>query len=139
MIEAIVQRLQTTAQQLSSVGVAEDLEAIAKGVAPKNGATFVLPFSDRPEPNAYGTGAFSQRVEVQFLVAFVVRRQDDVSGAKRVGNFTTLRNDIEGAIAGWAPGEENDLCELAAGRSASLGNGVTVYVQTWRTSRYIRK
>lgn len=139
MIEAIVQRLQAEAPQLSSVGVAEDLEAIAKGVAPKNGATFVLPFSDRAEPNAYGMGAFSQRVEVQFLVAFVVRQQDDVSGAKRVGNFDALRLAIEGAIAGWAPEAENDLCELAAGRSASLGNGVTVYVQTWRTTRYIRK
>lgn len=139
MIEAIITRLEERATELTSVSPAEALELIAKGTAPRNGAAFVLPFQDRPEPNPYATGDFSQRVEVLFLVVFVIRRQDDAKGSKRAGSFDLFKTSIEGALAGWSPDDANsDPCELAAGRSAPLGNGVTVYVQTWRTSRYIR-
>lgn len=139
MIAEIVSRLKTKAPSLSSVGVAEDLEAVARGVAPKNGAAFVLPFQERGGENDYSTGIFSQRVEVLFLVAFVIRRQDDAKGAQRVGSFDLFRGEIEAALAGWTPDEEeNDLFELAAARAAPMGNGVTAYVQTWRTSRYIQ-
>lgn len=139
MIGAIVERLEAMAPALTSIGVAEDLEALSRGTAPKNGAAFVLPFQDRPSENAYMSGGFSQRIEVLLLVAFVIRRSDDAKGAQRAGSFDLFKGEIESALAGWSPDPDNhDLFELAAGRSASLGNGVTVYVQTWRTSRYLR-
>ncbi len=139
MIGDVVDRLETMAPSLTSIGVAEDLEAISRGVAPKNGAAFVLPFQERPEETAYMSGGFSQRIAVLFLVVFVLRRADDTRGAQRAGSFDLFKGEIETALAGWSPDpDNNDLFELAAGRSASLGNGVTVYVQTWRTSRYLR-
>lgn len=139
MIAEIVARLEDKAPSLTSVGVAEDLEAMGKGTAPKNGAAFVLPFQDRPDGNSLFTGAFSQRVEVLFLVAFIIRRADDAKGSARAGSFDLFKDEIEAALAGWSPDDQkNDPFELAAGRSASMGNGVTVYVQTWRTSRYIK-
>ena len=139
MIATIQERLLQEATILTSVGVAEDLELIPKGTAPQNGAAFVLPFQDRPEPNAYVTGALSQRVEVLFLVAFVIRRAGDALGASRAGSFDTFKAAIETALAGWTPDDDVfDPFELAAGRSAVLGNGATIYVQTWRTARYLR-
>nr|WP_292835651.1 hypothetical protein [Mesorhizobium sp.] len=140
MIAEVMARLEAKAPSLTSIGAAEDLEAISRGTAPANGAAFVLPFQDRPSPNEYMTGGFSQRVEVLLLVAFVLRRADDARGAQRAGSFDLFKGEIEAALAGWAPDpEKNDEFELAAGRSASMGNGVTVYVQTWRTSRYIEE
>ncbi len=139
MIAEIVSRLEAQAPSLGKIGVAEDLEAISRGTAPRNGATFVLPYQERAEPNEYATGATSQHVEVLFLVAFVLRRSDDSKGAQRAGSFDQFKGEIEGALAGWTPDSADlDPFEFAAGRSASMGNGVTVYVQTWRTSRYIR-
>jgi len=139
VIGAVVDRLEAAAPALTSIGVAEDLEALGRGTAPKNGAAFVLPFQDRPAETDYMTGGFSQRIEVLLLVAFIIRRSDDARGAQRAGSFDLFKGEIEAALAGWSPNsEEYDLFELAAGRSASLGNGVTVYVQTWRTGRYLR-
>lgn len=139
MIAAIVERLSERAMPpLTSVGVAEDLEALAAGTAPRNGACFVLPFQDRPEPNTLMSGAIRQRIEVLFLVAFVVRRHGDAKGAARAGSFDDLKAATEAALFGWEPGEGSDPCELAAGRSSAMGNGVTIYVQTWRTTRWLR-
>jgi hypothetical protein len=138
VIAAIIERLTQQAPILTSVRPAEDLEALGKGTAARNGDCFVLPFQDRPQPNAYATGAVSQLVEVLFLVAFVLRRQDDAKGGRKAGSYDTFKDAVEAALHGWAPGDGNAPCELAAGRSASLGNGVTIYVQTWRTDRYLR-
>lgn len=138
MIEEVINRLMALVPDtLSSVEPAEELEALAKGVAPRNGATFVLPFQDRPEPNSLATGGVEQRIEVLLLVAFVIRRQGDAKGGKRAGSFDTFKDAIEGRLFGWTPSEDNDPFELAAARSAPFGNGVTAYVQTWRTSRYL--
>lgn len=139
MIAAIIERLEAEAGGvLGKVRPAEDLEGLGKGTAPNNGDTFVLPFQDRPQPNEYAMGIVSQMVEVLFLVAFVIRRHDDAKGGRRAGSFDAFRDAIEGALIGWSPSGENAPCELAAGRSASLGNGVTIYVQTWRTDRLLR-
>lgn len=137
MIAAIIDRLIAEAPSLTSVKPAEDLEALGKGTAARNGDTFVVPFEDRPSANTLMAGGFRQRVVFLFLVAFVIRRQDDAKGARRVGSFDMFKDAIERALAGWQPSELSAPCELAAGRSAALGNGVTVYVQTWRTDRYI--
>lgn len=137
MIGAVIDRLSSATDCLASIQPAEDLEALSRGVAPHNGATYVLPFQDRPEPNVYGAGGFSQRIEVQILVAFVLRHAGDAKGGKRIGSFDRFKDAIEGALAGWSPSEHSDPFELAAGRAASMANGVTIYVQTWRTSRYL--
>ncbi|KGE01001.1 hypothetical protein [Rhizobium sp. YS-1r] len=141
MIQDVIDRLKAMAPSLSDVSAAEDLAALAEGTAPKSGATFVIPYRELGSPNSRASGGFRQEVGVQILVAFVVRRHDDSKGGKRVSQFDTYSGEIEAALAGWATEPGNELFWLAAGKSAPLGrgNGATVYVQTWQTSRFIRK
>ncbi len=116
---------------------AEDLDALGKGAAPRSGTAYVIPYRERAKPNELGAGGFEQHVQTQILIAFVVRRHDDAKGGKRVSAFDTLKHAIEQALAGWSPDPRGELFELVAGQAAPLGNGVTVYVQTWQTSRYL--
>jgi len=139
VIEAIMDRLVAAAPSLTSVKPVEDLESIGKGTAPRNGDTFVAPFRDVPKENTLMSGGFCQHVDFLFLVAFVVRRHDDAKGGKRAGSYDTFKGEIEDALFGWPPGEDNAPCELAGGQSSSLGNGATIYVQTWKTDRYLNR
>lgn len=138
MLSLIVDRLLAVAgSPFSSVEVAEDLDALAMGTAPNTGAVFVVPGRDRASPNELAMGGFRQFVDTQFYVAFVVRHHGDVRGAARAARFDGLKAAIEGALAGWkhAPGVKP--ASLVNGEGTSLGNGVTVYVQSWQTSRFL--
>lgn len=138
MINQIIARLKLRAPSLVSVSGAEELEAISKGTAARNGTAFVVPFADDAEANGIASGGFSQRVEVRVLVAFVIRRHDDAKGSKRATDFDVFKGEIEAAMAGWVVDEDGDPFELVSGRASALGNGATIYVQTWKTSRYLR-
>lgn len=137
MIQDVIDRLKATAPSLADVLPLEELSALAQGVAPKSGTAFVIPYRELAEPSEYGIGKHRQLVAVQILVAFVVRRHDDAKGGKRVSMFDTYKAEIEAALAGWTTAPENELFELVSGKSAPIGNGVTAYVQTWQTSRYL--
>jgi hypothetical protein len=135
LILEIVARLKAQASALRSVGTAEDLAALAKGASPRDGDSFVIPFGETASPNQFATGYFRQHVVVQFLVAFIIRHAADAKGAERISKFDEYKASIEAAIAGWAPAEQSDPCTLISGRGSALGNGATVYVQTWQTTR----
>lgn len=137
MITEIIDRLKAEAPALVAVLPAEDIDALSKGSAPKSGTTFVLPYREQAEPNEFAAGTFRQFVAVQFLVAFVIRRHDDAKGGKKVSLFDEIKGDIEKALAGWSIDPTAEPCELVAAQAAPLGNGVTAYVQTWQTSRYL--
>ena len=138
MIEDIIDRLQASCPSLSSVGSAEELDAIDKGTAPKSGATFVIPFTDQAADNTLMSGGTMQHIETRVLVAFVVRRHDDAKGGKRAAGYDSIKTEIENALAGWLPADAVDPFEFVSGRGAPRGNGVTIYVQTWKTGRYLR-
>ena len=135
MIQAVIDRLTATTTVFSAILPAEELDALSRGVAPKSGTVFVLPYRERAEPNEHATGVFRQPVAVQILVAFVVRRHDDAKGGKRAASFDSFKSEIEQSLAGWAIAPEDEPFELVSGQIGSLGNGATIYVQTWQTSR----
>lgn len=139
MIGATIIRLRDVAMPpLLSVDGAEELEALAAGTAPRHGAAFVMPYDERGQPNDISTGSFRQLVDVQLVVAVVLRQHDDAKGAKRVSAIDAFRNAIEAGLAGWTPDDAANLpFEFVAARSAPQSNGVTWYVQTWRTNRWI--
>lgn len=134
MITEIADRLRETCPSLSAVDMAEDLDALAKGTAPRHAATFVMPYRKKAEPNELATG-FRQKVIVQVLVAFFVRRHDDTKGGKRAALYDDLETEIEAALAGWEPEFVEDPFELVAGQTQPFGNGATINVMTWQTSR----
>jgi len=137
MIGAVVQRLMAAAPALAEVHVAEDVEALSKGVAASHGTAFVIPYRERARPNTRATGGHLQTVQTQVLVAFVVRHHNDTRGAERAAMFDGFKRSIEGALAGWVPEECEDPFELVAGESSTLGTGVSIYVQTWETTRFL--
>lgn len=137
MIQEVIDRLKAAAPSLAAVLPAEDIELLGKGTAPKDGTLFVLPYRERAEENPVGAGRFRQLVHVQLLTALVVRRHDDAKGGARASLFDARKEEIEKALAGWSTAPRNRLFELVAGQAAALGNGASVYVQTWQTTRYL--
>ncbi|MGY9046322.1 hypothetical protein P775_11060 [Puniceibacterium antarcticum] len=137
MIAEIVQRLQAEATALTAVEVAEDIEALAKSTAADHGTGFVVPWRERALPNPFATGGFRQKVKVQVVVAFVIRQHNDARGAERALMFDGFKTSIEDALAGWSPFDSSDPFELVGGEGSALGNSVTIYAQTWETSRFL--
>lgn len=141
MIGAVIQRLRDTAMPpLTSVEGAEELEALAKGTAPRAGAAFVIPFREQGNEPETISGGYRQHVETTLLVAVVLRKAADSRGASRLTEVDAVRAALEAALAGWTP-------DLAAHRPLALvgteaspqANGVTWYVQTWATDRWIER
>lgn len=138
-LQLVIDCLIDQAPSLTAVLPLEDLEALGKMTSPRSGTAFVLPYREKGEPNEIATGSFRQLIAFQFLVAFVVRRHDDASGGKKLLTFDVLKEEIEEALAGWVPVRGSAACELVAAQAAPLGNGVSLYVQTWQTSRYLER
>lgn len=139
MIQVIIDRLKAAAPGLAAVLPAEELDLITKGTAPRHGTVFVLPFREAGEENQRATGGFRQLVHVQFLTALVTRRHDDARGGAKVTQSDALKAEVEAALAGWAPYQGSALVELVAGKVASLGNGASIDVRTWQTTRTIKR
>ncbi|RJF94805.1 hypothetical protein D3874_03035 [Oleomonas cavernae] len=141
MIGAIIDRLVAAAMPpFIAIEGAEALEALAAGTKPRHGTCFVLPYDEAGEPNTRSTGAHSQRVQVEFLTAVVIRQYDDAKGGKRISAVDQFRDATEDALAGWTPDVERHApINFVASRSAPAGNGVVWFVTTWSTDRYIRK
>ncbi|HCJ70641.1 hypothetical protein [Agrobacterium pusense] len=137
MLQDVIDRLKDRAPSLTAVQPLENLAALDKGVAPRSGTAFVLPYREKAEPNELGMGGFFQIVHVQFLVTFIVRQHDDAGGAKKIVTLDSGRAEIEAALAGWQASDHNKPCELVASQATPLGNGVTAYVMTWQSSRYL--
>lgn len=137
MINLIVSRLKEAAPALSGVEMAEDLDVITKATARQSGSTFVIPFREKAEPNKLMSGGFRQHVTEQFLVAIILRHHGDALGALRADAFSSFKDEIEQALAGWEPTDMSEPCELVGGQQTPLGNNATVYVQTWETTRFL--
>ncbi|GLS86679.1 hypothetical protein GCM10010873_16530 [Cypionkella aquatica] len=137
MLNILYQRLLDSGKFVS-VGISEDIEAIAgRATAADDGALFVVPYRERAMAARYATGGHRQKVDAQFLVAMVFRQHDDPRGTERALRFDALKNDVEQTLAGWSPAEGGDPCSLTSGEGSGLPNGVSLYIQTWQTSRYL--
>lgn len=67
----------------------------------------------------------------------VLRRHGDPQGAERAIAFDAHRKKLEALLAGWEPSEDHDCCDLVGAEVTGLGNGVSIYAQTWQTSRIL--
>ena len=137
MIDAIRKRLQDEATTLTSVEVITSVEALAEMTQRNSGAGFVAPFRERAKPNQRASGGHLQEVTTQVAVAFLLRSHAVDTGADRVSMFDQHKGDIEAALAGWQPADATDVFELVGGESTALAKGVSIYVQTWETSRIL--
>lgn len=138
MLQLIVARLAAASPAFAQVEIAEDIDAMADRAGMlDSGAVIVMPLRERAEPNDLATGGHRQRVAVQFLTGIVIRHLDDAMGATRAQAFDGLKMTVEAALAGWEPDDGSEPCELVAGESSPIQTGVSIYVQTWETARFL--
>lgn len=138
MLALIEERLATSAVGIAGVVVAEDVDAMAERAGTvESGSVILMPFREAAEPNVLATGGHRQRVRVQFLTGIVIRHYDDAMGAERAKSFDALKAAVEVALTGWEPDPYAEPCSLVAGESSPVATGVSIYVQTWETARYL--
>jgi hypothetical protein len=137
MLELIYIRLQSS-PALAEVRLAESVAAIAKpATAAADGAVFVAPYRERANPPRNATGGHMQVVDVQFCTAIIAREHDDPQGAERARRIEERRESVEQLLTGWQPIEGSFSVALVGAEGSSLGNGVSIYVQTWQVSRFL--
>lgn len=136
MLTEIRERLIDTGAFIS-VEIAEDVDAlVARAGMVETGSVIVMPFRERANPNALASGGHRQRVVVQFLTGIVLRNYDAM-GAERAVAFDDLKAATELALAGWEPAAPFEPCELVGGESSPISKGVSIFVQTWETARFL--
>ena len=137
MLELIFDRL-NDAGSFTRVEVAESVQAISGRIGTaEDGQVFVVPWRERARPNRNAAGGHRQLIEVQFVTAMVSRQHDDPRGAERAARFDGLKAAIEELLAGWHPDRTAGACALVGGETTGLGNGVSIYAQTWQTTRFL--
>ena len=137
MLELVWHRL-ADSDKFPQVAVCESLEVI-KDVAPAldDGSVVIVPWQEGARPSPVATGGHRQLVSVRFVAAIVLRRHGDPQGAERAIAFDAHRKKLEALLAGWEPSEDHDCCDLVGAEVTGLGNGVSIYAQTWQTSRIL--
>lgn len=122
-----------------AVEVAEEINAIVgRATAIADGAVILVPVRERAAPQRNATGGHLQAVSFQFAVVTLFREHGDPRGEKRALRFDGRKEQLEGLLAGWRPSEEIDCCALVSGEAMPMGNGVSLFVQIWQTTRYLR-
>lgn len=121
-----------------TVAVAEDIDAMSAlaGQLPDR-SLILMPWRERAGAQSLATGGFRQRVEVQFATGIVIREYDQFMGGDRAVRFDELKRDVEAALAGWEPPSGVEPCELIGGESSPVAKGVSIFVQTWATARFL--
>lgn len=138
MLQLIMDRLTAMASGLTEVLIAEDIDAMAaRAGTVESGAVIVMPHQEAAEPNALATGGHRQLVRTQFLTGIVIRHYDDAMGADRAAAFDSYKTAVEVALTGWEPPGFAEPCNLVAGESSPVTAGVSIYVQTWQTARFL--
>ena len=140
MLDAIRARLvdRLAPSTWDKVDVAEDVEALQEQAGRvQRVAAIIMPWRERAGAQDLATGGHRQRVEVQFAVGIVLRSQGHHLGADRARQHDTLKAAVEAALAGWEPPGALEACELIGGESSPISKGVSIYVQTWATARFL--
>lgn len=121
-----------------AVEIAEDIDAVGDLAGQvDSGTVIIMPWRERAGEQQLATGGHRQRVETQFIVGVVLRNYDQMMGADRASAFDAYKADLEAALAGWMPVSGTDPCELVGGESSPISKGVSIYVQTWATARFL--
>lgn len=138
MLADIHDRLKLTdPSAFAGVEIAEDIDALTdRAGLVDSGSVIVMPWRERAGDQSLATGGHRQRVETQFAVGIVIRHYDDLMGGDRAVQFDTYKVAMEGLLAGWSP-PGAEPCELIGGESSPVTKGVSIYVQTWATARFL--
>ena len=120
------------------VDLVEDIDKLIDWVGEiDSGSVVVVPWQELATANPIASGGFRQRVAVQFLVGVLIRTYDQRMGEERALEFDSHVAPLEAALAGWEPPGAIAQCQLVSAESSPLTTGVSIYVQTWETARFL--
>lgn len=140
MLAGILAHLRTSLPpaETPQVELVEDIDELANYAGRiDSGSVILVPFQERAEAQSLATGGFRQRVGVQFLAGVVIRHYSTLLGEERAVQFDGHLRRLEAALAGWEPPGAIDACQLVGGESSPIDKGVSIYVQTWETARFL--
>lgn len=140
MLEAIHTRLTAMlpADRWRAIEIAEDIDHLSARAGQINTpAVIVMPWREGAEPQSLASGGFRQRIETQFATGIVLRHYDQLMGAARATRFDSLKAELEAVLAGWVLPNFVSPCELVGGESSPITTGVSIYVETWATARFL--
>lgn len=140
MIAEILTRLRTALPEsvTPDVVMVEDIDALAEMAGRiDSGSVVVAPWRERATPSPLASGGFRQRVATQFLAGVVIRTFDHMMGEDRAIQFDEHLRRLETALAGWTPPSGVSPCQLVDGESSPVSTGVSIFVQTWETARFL--
>lgn len=140
MLTQILTQLQNTlpASRWTAIEIAEDVDKVGDLIGQiDSGSVIVVPYRERAEANSLATGGFRQRITVQFITVIVLREYDHRMGGTRAARFDAAKRDVEAALAGWRPADAIQPCELVDGESSPFDRGVSFYLHTWQTARFL--
>lgn len=140
MLADILTHLRAVLPQATTpaVELVEDIDELANYAGQvDSGSVILVPYRELATPQSLATGGHRQRVGAQFLVGVVIRHYDDLMGEERALQFDAHLRRIEAALAGWVPSACIDGCQLVTGESSPIDTGVSIYVQTWETARFL--
>lgn len=131
-------KLRLTDVRWAGVEIAEDIDALtARAGQVDHGTAIIMPWNEAAAPQALATGGFRQLVMMQVAVGVVIRHYDGLMGGDRAVQFDAFKSDLEAALAGWEAPASVDPFELVGGESSPVTTGVSIYVQTWATTRFL--
>lgn len=140
MLQSIHARLSArlTAPDWVDVEVAEDIDRLGEMIGLMRGTgAIIMPYRERADSQSLASGGFRQRITVQFMTVIVQNEPVGLLGAERAGRFDALKHQIEAALAGWEPDGCIQPCELVDGESSPFSPGVSFYLHTWQTARFL--
>lgn len=122
----------------SDVIVAESTDMISgRATAAEDGAVVLVPWREKGRPMVDATYSFRQIIDVQVVTALVSRLHDDPRGGGRALVFDARRALTEELLSGWQPLPESESVSLVGAEGHSVSQGVSIYVQTWQTTRFL--
>lgn len=141
MMAGVLQHLRDTllpGSETPDVVLVEDIDKLVdRGGVLESGSVVVVPYRERATENRLASGGFRQRVAVQFLTGIIIREYDAAMGEDRALQFDAHKARLEAALAGWTPPAAEDACEMVGGESSPIEVGVSIYIHTWETSRFL--
>lgn len=140
MFADIVARLRAElpSDDVPDVVLVEDIDELANYAGQvASGTVIVVPYRERATGQSLSTGHHRQRIAMQFMTGVVIRQYDAFLGAVRAAQFDAHVRRLEAALAGWQPPGATSPCELVDGESSPIEKGVSIYVQTWETARFL--
>ncbi len=128
MIDAVIARLKAEVPELGNrvEGALDLADMLRSGRLPENTNAIVLPAGLSGRTADAATGIFRQDF-TETIAVLLLARVYDQTGRQALARIRPLIMEVVNALAGWAPGDELGVFQLARARIVSMAEGNLIY------------